>query len=66
MKLTKTAALALIISNISAIQLNVSIESNGTTPEASFMMLKDSGSKIRKQAANETVQDNGTLTQEEN
>lgn len=68
MKLIKTAAIALIVSNSSAIQLNVQSESVVQIPGATLTLLKDNSGliKARKQAANETVQDNGTLTQEGN
>ena len=68
MKLIKTAALALIVSNINAIQLNVQNDSVVHIPGSSLTMFKDNtgATKTRKQAANETVQDNGTLTQDGN
>ena len=70
MKLIKTTALALIVSNIQAIHLNVQNESVAILQETTTTLtrFKDGNgyTKTRKQAANETVQDNGTLTQEGN
>ena len=70
MKLIKTTALALIVSNIQAIHLNVQNESVAILQETTTTLtrFKDGNGhvKTRKQAANETVQDNGTLTQEGN
>merc|ERR1719230_881101 len=68
MKLIKTAALALIVSNISAIQLNAQNESVAIISESTLTSFKNGNGHIKtsKKAANETVQDNGTLTQNDN
>ena len=69
MKLMKSAAaIALIVSNISAIQLNIANESVALQPGTALTHMKDGVGTMKNntKAANSTVQDNGTLTQEGN
>ena len=68
MKFIKPAALALIVSNISAITLNTQNASVAIITESSLTSFKNGNGHIKtsKKAVNETVQDNGTLTQNDN
>ena len=68
MKFIKTTTLALIVSNISAITLNVQNESVSIVSEQQLTSFKNGHGQTKKlkKNANETVEDNGTLTQEGN